>query len=139
MDLTRRAPQLGIVVCLAVLAAIVAPYLLLPEDASTGISVYYESGFFGPTIVGLFAVVTVVIFGAALGGRTDPGTIAGATLVIGLFMALMSLEWALAVPVDVIQGISTQEWLDYHRWIVLALSGGVVVTSAIYARALGAV
>lgn len=148
MDLMRRAPQLGIAACLAVIVAAVVPYVLLPEDAGTGLSLYYNAGAFGPTIIAVFAAVNVVVFGAGIGRRSDPVTIAGAALVIGLFMTLMSIEWIVSLPDDAIAGIAAVPddpettirvplWLEYHRWAVLGCSALVAVSAALYARALG--
>ncbi|KYH25735.1 hypothetical protein HAPAU_24130 [Halalkalicoccus paucihalophilus] len=137
MNLTRRAPQLGIAACLAVLVVIIAPYVLLPQSAGTGLALYYDAGFFGPQLVGVFAAVGIVVLGAGLGERSDPVTVAGAALVIGLFMTLMSVEWVVAVSPEDITGITTQDWLAYHRWLVLACSALSAVAAGLYARALG--
>jgi hypothetical protein len=149
MDLTRRAPQLGIVACLAVLVTAAAPYLLLPGDATAGLEFYYGAGVFGPTIVAVFAVVNVVVFGAGLGERSDPVTVAGAALVIGLFMTLMALEWVVSLPADAVAAVGEVPgdpeaeirvplWLEYHRWTVLGSSALVALAGGLYARALGA-
>lgn len=137
MDLTRRAPQVGILACLCLLGSIVFPYVFLPEAAYTGLSVYYAQGIFGPVVVGVFATVTIVVFGGALGGRADPSTVAGAAIVLGLFLLLLSAQWALSVPVELVQGITTETWLDYHRWVVVALSGAIAVSAVVYTRSLG--
>lgn len=137
MDLVRRAPQLGIAACLAVVCVVIAPYIVLPEDASAGLTLYYNAGFFGPRLVGVFAAVAIVILGAGLGERSDPVTIAGAALVIGLFMTLMSVEWIVSLSPDAVTGITTQDWLAYHRWLVLGFSALSAVAAGLYARALG--
>lgn len=137
MDLSRRAPQLGIVACLAVILTVVAPYLALPEDAGTGLAFYYDAGIFGPRLIGVFAAVSIVILGAGLGERSDPVTIAGAALVIGLFMTLLSVVWVVTVSPEDVTGITTQDWLAYHRWFVLAFSGLSALAAGLYARALG--
>lgn len=136
MDLTRLAPQLGIAACLAVIAAVIAPYVALPEDAAAGLAFYYGAGFFGPRLVGVFAAVAIVVLGAGLGERSDPVTIAGAALVIGLFMTVMSIEWIVSLTPDAVTGITTQDWLAYHRWAVLGCSVLVVAAAVLYARAL---
>ncbi|MDL5360377.1 hypothetical protein [Halalkalicoccus sp. NIPERK01] len=137
MDLTRRAPQLGIAACLAVIAVVIAPYVALPADAATGLAIYYDAGVFGPRLIGVFAAVAVVVFGAGLGGRSDPATVAGAALVIGLFMALMALVWVVSLSPEAVTGITTQDWLAYHRWLLLACSALAALAAALYARALG--
>ncbi|MEM4782700.1 MAG: hypothetical protein QXG03_14210 [Halalkalicoccus sp.] len=137
MNLLRRAPQLGIAACLAVVCVVVAPYVVLPEDAATGLALYYDAGFFGPRLIGVFAAVAIVVLGAGLGERSDPATIAGAALVIGLFMTLMSIEWVLSVSPADVTGITTQDWLAYHRWLVLVFSAISALAAGLYARALG--
>lgn len=137
MDLTRRAPQLGIVACLVVLAAVIAPYVVLPENASTGLALYYDAGVFSPRVIGVFAVVAAVVLGAGLGDRSDPAMVAGAGLVIGLFMTIMAVAWIVSIPADAPRGITTQDWLAYHRWVVLASSACVAVAAGLYARDLG--
>lgn len=138
MESTRRAPQLGIAACLAVLVAVIAPYVLLPESASTGLALYYGAGVFGPTAIGVFAAVNVVVLGAGARERSDPVTVAGAALVIGLVMTLMSVEWIVSMPADAPTGITSQDWLAYHRWAVLCCSALVALTTVLYARALDA-
>ncbi|WP_122090193.1 DUF7548 family protein [Halalkalicoccus subterraneus] len=137
MDLTRRAPQLGIAACLAVLIAVIAPYVVLPEDAATGLAVYYGAGLLGPRLTGVFAAVAIVVLGAGLGERSDPATVAGAALVITLFMTAVSAEWVLALSPEAVTGITTQDWLAYHRWLVVAFSALSAVATGLYARALG--
>lgn len=133
MDLTRRAPQAGIAASLAVIAVVVAPYVLLPESATAGLGRYYGAGVFGPRIIGVFAVVAVVVLGAGLGGRSDPMTVAGAGLVIGLFMAVVAIGWIVSMPADAATSITTQDWLAYHRWAVLVFSALVAVAAGLYA------
>lgn len=137
MDLRRRAPQLGIATCLAVLATLAAPYAYLPAEAHVALAAYYDSGFFGALVVGLFALVAIVVFAAGLRERSDPITSAGAVLVVGLVMTVVALEWAIAVPAEGIP-VGHGTWLDYHRWVAVALSAGVAMSGGLYARALGA-
>ncbi|ADJ15628.1 DUF7548 family protein [Halalkalicoccus jeotgali] len=137
MDLTRRALQLGIGACLGVVLAVIAPYVLLPDGAAAGLARYYDAGFFGPRLIGVFGAVAIVVLGAGLGERSDPATIAGAALVVALFMTGMSIEWLLALTPADVTGITTQDWLAYHRWLVLAFSGLSAVAAGLYARALG--
>jgi hypothetical protein len=137
MDLVRLAPQLGIGACLAVICVVIAPSVLLPAEASTGLSLYHNAGFFGPQIIGVFAAVTIVILGAGLGERSDPVTIAGAALVLTLFMSLIAVEWIVSLSPDAVTGITTQDWLAYHRWLVLGFSALSAVAAGLYARALG--
>lgn len=139
MDLTRRAPQAGIAASLAVIAVVVAPYVVLPGSATAGLGRYYGAGVFGPRIIAVFAVVAVVVLGAGLGGRSDPVTVAGAGLVIGLFMAIMAVAWILSMPPNPVTGITTQDWLAYHRWAVLGFSALVAAAAGVYAWGLNVV
>ena len=137
MTLTRHAPSIGLLACVALLVSLIVPYVVLPETTHAGLGVYYEQGWFGPLVIGAFAAVAVVAFGAALRERADPATIAGASLVLGAFLLVMSLQWALAVPDGLVRSISTEAWLEYHRWLVVTLAGVVLASAGGYARALG--
>ena len=137
MQPTRHAPSVGLLACVALLVLLVVPYLLLPEPAHGSLGVYYEQGWFGPLVLGAFAAVAIVVFGAALRNRADPATVAGASLVLGAFLLAMSLQWALVVPADLVQSITTETWFQYHRWLVVALAGVVLASAGGYARGLG--
>ena len=135
MELTRRAPQLGIACCLVLVAALLAPYLRLPADAQLELELYYASGVFGAGILGIFALVALVILGAGLAGRTEPDTAAGAALVIGLVATGIALQWALSVPPENVL-VASETW-TYHRFVVVGASLGLTVASGLYARAIG--
>jgi hypothetical protein len=135
MELTRRAPQFGIVCCLVLVAALLAPYLRLPAETQLELELYYASGLFGVQILGIFALVALVILGAGLAGRTEPDTAAGAALVIGLVATGIALQWAFSVPPENVL-IASDTW-TYHRFVVVAASLGLTVASALYARAIG--
>ncbi|WP_332898554.1 DUF7548 family protein [Haladaptatus sp. CMSO5] len=136
------APLLGIAADIAVLAAIFAPYLILPTNAASGLTVYYTSGLAGVFGAAGFALVTLIAFAAGYYQRTEPVTVAAATTALGVFMVLLTLLWALAVPVDVLGSLTTVEsafgatLMENHRWIVLLCSLGVPVSGVWYARAL---
>lgn len=127
-----RAPTAGIVAALAVLAVVVAPYFLVP---ARDVGVYYSAPTFVPIhlVVGLFAAVAVVIFAAGRNGRTDPPTAAGATLVLGGFMALLVLWWAVAVG-DIVGSFDVSATFDYHRWLLLGATAAVGVAGGWFAR-----
>ena len=137
MALTRHAPTIGLLACVALLLSLIVPYVVLPETTHAGLGVYYEQGWFGPLVIGAFAAVAVVAFGAALRNRADPATIAGASLVLGTFLLVMSFQWALAVPDEFVRSISNEAWLEYHRWLVVTLAAVVLGSAGGYARALG--
>lgn len=137
MDGTRSAPLVGIVGCLAVLAALVAPYLVADGGA---VGVYYDAGT-GPTalVIGLFAAVTIIVLAAGRAGRTDPATAAGVALVFGVCIAGLALVWAVTVPEAIVFQLSTGSVFGAHRWTLAAVSLVVPIASAWYTRALGVV
>jgi hypothetical protein len=126
------APTVGIVAALAVLTAIIAPYFLI---AATEVGVYYSAPTAVPVhlIVGLFAMVSVVVFAAGRNGRTDPQTAAGAAVVLGGFVALLVLWWAIAVG-DLVGSLTEIAAFGYHRWLLLATALGLAATSGWFAR-----
>lgn len=129
MDGLRLAPLVGIVGCLAVLAALVAPYL----TADGAVGTYYGSGVVNPLVGGLLALVTIIVLAAGREGRTDPGLAAGAGLVFGLFVLLIALSWGLTVRLDT---VALPRW---HRWATVALAAVTPLASLWYARTLGVV
>ena len=128
MNDLRVAPTVGIVACLAVLAALAAPYVLADSTANVGL--YYSSGAINPLLAGLFALVVLIVFAAGREGRTEPDLAAGAALALGLFTLLIAVAWALTTRVDVI-AITTS-----HRWVVVATAALLPVSAVWFARAL---
>ncbi|MFC4449549.1 DUF7548 family protein [Halorussus aquaticus] len=126
------APTVGIVAALAVLAAVVAPYFLI--DAPE-VGVYYSAPTFLPVhlVVGLFAMVAVVVFAAGRNGRTDPPTAAGATVVLGGFMTLLVLWWAVEVG-GLVGSLTSVAAFDYHRWLLLVTAFAVAATAGWFAN-----
>ena len=126
------APTVGVVASLSVLAAVVAPYFLV---AATAAAVYYHTPTFVPVhlVLGLFASVAVIVFAAGRNGRTDPPTAAGAAVVLGGFMALLCLWWAIAVG-SIVGSLTENATFDYHRWVLLATTLAVAASAGWYAR-----
>ena len=137
MDGTRVAPLVGIVGCLGVLVALVAPYLVVPQTRAVG--TYYGAGVLSPLVGGLFSAVAVIVFAAGRTGRTDPATAAGVALVFGLLVAGLSVAWAVTVPDGVVFQLSTTTLIEFHRWMLAAVSLVVPAGGLWYARALGLV
>lgn len=133
MDTTDAAPTAGIVVCLLVLGLLAAPYLLLSEPG-TGLGVYYSGGPLGVGAVAFLAVLLVVVFLSGRQRRTPPDTVAGIALVGGVAVLLFALLWAVSVDTDNVYSFTAQ-WMAYHRWVVVAASGLLPATAAVYARA----
>jgi hypothetical protein len=127
MNRARLAPLVGIVGCLLYAGLLAVPYLLVPNTSGAGVGLYYGTGAINPFVGGLFALVAVIVFAAGREERTDPGFAAGVALVLGLFMLLIGVLWAVTVPLDVVPGVGVEapSYLAYHRWAV-SLVGAVV-------------
>lgn len=131
----RTPPTVGLVVSLVVLGVVAGPLFVLSNPG--GLETYYASGLVGAWGVALLALVAVVAFAAGRQRRTEPDTVAGATLVVGVAMVLLGLQWALAVDPVVLQSSTTAAWMANHRWAVVATSLGVPAVAVWYARAIG--
>lgn len=134
MDGTRVAPLVGIVGCLLVLLALVAPYLVADAGA---VGTYYGTGAINPLIGGLFCAVVVIVFAAGRARRTDPATAAGVALVFGTLIAGLSLAWAVTVPEGVVFQLSTSSLFELHRWTLAAASLVIPAGGLWYVSALG--
>ena len=127
-----RAPTVGILAAVAVLAAVVAPYFLI---GATEVGVYYGAPTFVPVhlVVGLFALVAVIVFAAGRNGRTDPQTAAGAAVVLGGFVALLALWWAVAVG-GLVGSLTERATFGYHRWVLLVATLALAASAGWYAN-----
>ncbi|SFS08592.1 hypothetical protein SAMN05216559_3465 [Halomicrobium zhouii] len=134
MEATRLAPSVGIVASALVLFVLTIPYALV--DAGSAVATYYASGAVNPLVVGLFALVAVMVFAAGRQGRSPPDLVAGAALVLGLFMFVISLLWAVTLPGNPLLEFSMSTILEYHRTALVLTSLGVPVSAVWYARAL---
>ncbi|MEF8915033.1 DUF7548 family protein [Natronomonas sp.] len=144
MDSRRAAPQLGIVASSLVVAVLVVPYLVVSDGAA--VSSYYGSGTPTPWAAGLMALAGIIIFAAGLKDRTDPETAAGAGVGLGFVVFLIALLWAVTVPAEVPLQLATDDplfgplttgtVLEYHRWVLAAVSVLVPAAGVWYARAL---
>jgi len=137
MERTRLVPSVGIVACLAVVFGLAVPYGLVGEPSAVG--AYYASGAFNPLFAGLFALVGALAFAAGREGRSDPALMAGATLVVGLFVVLLVVAWALTVPVDLVLSLGTNTLVEYHRHALVGAALSVPSAAGWYARTLGLV
>lgn len=132
----RTPPTLGIVACALILVIVALPHLLLSESGAGGIAAYYDHGVVGPWVVTVLTTVALVAFAAGRQDRSDPATIAGATLVFGFFIVGTSLAWALSVPTAFVQQLGTETWLGYHRWVLVGASMLVPIAGVWYAATL---
>ena len=130
MQSRRLAPLVGIVACLAAVALVIAPYLVVD---SLSVATYYDAAILGPWLVALFGLVTTIVLLAGAQDRTAPATVAGASLVFGTVMVLIAAVWALSVPQDLVAQLGRVDALAYHRWALLAVSAVVPASAAWYA------
>jgi len=126
MEEDRLAPMVGIVGCLGVIIALLYPYL----TADGAVGAYYSLGAVNPLVAGVLALVAIIVLAAGREGRTDPSLAAGAGLVLGVFMFVLTAAWAMTAPLDAL--LIT----PYHRWSVAAPAAIVVGGSLWYARVL---
>jgi len=136
MDRTRLAPLVGIVGCLLYAGLLVVPYVLVPGSSGTAVGLYYNSGGINPVVGGFFALIAVIVFAAGREDRSPPDLVAGAALVLGLFMTTLALVWALTVPQSVVTQLSTATILQYHRGALVVTTLAVPAVAVWYARAL---
>ena len=134
MQTEQVAPAAGVVGCLALVAAVLAPYALLSDPS--GLGPYYTSGPVGAGALAFLALLSIVVLLAGRRGRTDPPTAAGIAFVVSLAMLAIGALWALSVDSNVLFSFPPADaWIQYHRWLLLALTGVVFASTAAYARA----
>lgn len=133
MDQLRLVPTVGIVASIAVLGVLAAPYALVEQSSAVG--AYFAAGSINPFVIGLFAAVAVIVFAAGREGRSPPDLVAGATLVLGLFMTALAAVWAATVPQSMVTQLSTSAVLGYHRGALVVATLCVPAAAAWYARA----
>jgi hypothetical protein len=134
MEATRLAPTVGIVASLLVLAVLAAPYALIEEG--TAVTTYYDAGALNPLVVGLFALVAMLVLAAGRQGRSSPDVVAGSALVLGAFMFVIAALWALTVPEELVQQLTTETVIQYHRGTLVLVTLVVPLSAGWYARAL---
>ncbi|PSQ15909.1 hypothetical protein BRD00_12920 [Halobacteriales archaeon QS_8_69_26] len=135
----RIPPLAGAVGAASLVLGVLAPYFVLSAPEASGLSTYYGYGLVGPLGIAVLTVFLLVAFLAGVGERTGPGTIAGTTLVLGVVVLALTLQWALAVDPVVVQSIGEGVWLDDHRWVLVGLAASMPAAAAGYARSLGLV
>lgn len=138
MDGPRTAATAGTAACLLTAAAVVAPYVVLSGDQMGAVGTYYALGAVSPLAAGLLGLVGAVIFAAGREGRSDPDLVAGVMLAVGVFLVVVTLQWALAYGPAAFFGSENVPtgFLSAHRWSVVAGTALVAASGAWYARAL---
>lgn len=132
MDSGRLAAGLGIAAAATTAVLAFLPYAVLDP---TAVGPYFAAAPVGPPAIGLLALIAVVVLAAGLAGRSDPTTMAGAALVLGLFTAVLAWWWTLSVSPSLVGGLTSADWFEHHRW-ALALAATVLLAAAgDYARA----
>lgn len=136
-DTGTRLATLGAAGSALFVVAVLLPFVTLPAWTSTALGVYYTAGLVGGWGLVLFASVAAIAFASAARGRAPRDLVAGVTLVIGVALVFLTLQWALSVPSEAVAGMAAADWVRDHRWYVLVLSLVIPVTSAWYGRAIG--
>ncbi|MFC7076029.1 DUF7548 family protein [Haloarcula halophila] len=134
MNDLRVAPTVGIAGCLLYLVALAVPYALVETTSAVG--AYYGSGALTPLVPATFAIIGVIVFAAGREGRSDPSVVAGAGLVLGLFLVGLSLVWAVTVPESLVLGLTESTLMEYHRWVVVVAAVPVPLGATWFANAL---
>ncbi len=130
-DFARKA---GIVACLATVLVLAAPYAVVSEQEGLLVA-YYASGPVGAAGVGLFALVSAVVFASVERGNVDPGTLAGVVVVLGAATSLLAVVWYLAIDPTVLFSFPQEyRWLEWHAPVVIATSLPIPVCAGLYAR-----
>ena len=132
-DLARRA---GIGASALTVLVLVAPYVIIAEQQELLIA-YYAAGPIGAGGVGLFALLSAVVFASVERGNVDPGTRAGVVVVLGVSTVLLAVVWELAIDPTVRFGFPAEyRWLEWHSLAVIAASLPIPVCAGVYAREL---
>jgi hypothetical protein len=111
--------------------AVLWPYLSEPVSS---VSAYYDTAPITPLAVGLLAMVSIIAFAAGRQRRSEPELVAGAVLILGLFMAAIAVGFALSARVDVLGGSSPL--LAYQRWSLAFAACSIPLVALWYARVL---
>ncbi|MFC6785529.1 hypothetical protein ACFQFH_06250 [Halobaculum halobium] len=135
MTLADSAPAAGVAACLALLAVLAAPFVLI-TGAGTGLGVYYASGTVGAAGIAFLAVLLVVVFLSGRQERRPASTVAGVALVAGLGLLALAVGWALAVDVQNLYSFpQSATWILWHRWLVVGVAAIVPLSAGAFAKA----
>ncbi len=128
----RFATRLTLAGALAYLLAATVPYAVADPAE---VSVYYGVGVAGPLYLLAPAGIGLIAAFSGAKRRSDPPTMAGVALVMGVTTALLSALWAFPAG-GVVGGMTSVEpWFDFHRWTVLLSALVLTAGCAGYAAA----
>ena len=135
MDRTRIAPYLGALGSLVLAVVLSAPYALINTQTQL-LGDYYGAGPLGITGGIFLATLSVVIFLSSVRGRADADLVAGIMLVVGAAIFGLTALWAVSIDQVVLFSFpSNAAWIEYHRWVSLAVSAVVAAAAVAYAAA----
>ncbi|GAA0513260.1 hypothetical protein SAMN04488066_11253 [Halorubrum aquaticum] len=133
MNVRARSRQVGIAAALVSALLLAAPYALVTGfDAQ--LAGYYTAGPVGAGGVALFALLSAVVFASVERGNVDPGTLAGALVVLGSATTLLAAVWWLSIEPTTMFG--EYRWLEHHATAVTVASLPMPLSAGVYAREL---
>lgn len=133
MNTESAASAVGAVACLFLAAVVFAPALLVTQS-NVGVAAYYAAGPVGLSVVGFLGLLGVVAFLAGRQGRTDPATVAGLVVVLGVAMLGFALLWVASLDSNLIFSFPAEyDWIADHRWAVTGVAAVVAVAGGAYA------
>ena len=135
MERDRLAPYLGAVASLTLAVVLSIPYLVV-ETQSPLLGDYYTAGPLGVVGAVFLATLGIVIFLSSVRGRADPELVAGIMLAVGLTIFVLTALWAVSIDETLLFSFPADvSWIEYHRWVSLAISGVVAAAAAAYGAA----
>ncbi|WP_418282164.1 DUF7548 family protein [Halorubrum sp. DTA98] len=136
MNVRELARVAGIGASVVTVLVLVAPYVVIAEQQDL-ILAYYAAGPIGAGGVGLFALLSAVVFASIERGNVDPGTLAGVVVVLGVSTVLLAVVWELSIDPTVRFGFpATYRWIEWHSLAVIAAAIPIPVCAGLYAREL---
>jgi len=133
MELRAISRRVGIAAGVVTVLALAAPYAVLSGGAyADQLADYYASGAVGAAGIALFALLSAIVVASVERGNLDPGTLAGAAVVLGAATTLSALAWATAIEPSPL--FRDNLWLVWHARVVVALTVPIPAAAAVYAR-----
>lgn len=134
MDVRGLSRRVGIVASLLTVLVLAAPYVIVTDHQQLLLA-YYAAGPIGAGGVGLFALLSAVVFASIERGNVDPGTLAGVVVVLGVTTVLLAVMWELSMDPTVRFGFpATYRWIEWHTLAVILVSLPIPVCAGLYAR-----